>query len=208
MIGNSTTAQTDAGREVRMARQGISKEILLDVAEQLCAEVGSQAVRHAEIAKRVGIKPPSIYAHFDSLDDILSAVARRGLLAMLATYDGLPEATNPVDALNQVQNRQIDYLVAHPGFTRLALADLNLPGGTAAVASNLDLIDVIDARERQLFDRAIAMGLIPPADFSLWLGRRTGAVYVTLSLEWLNGRTITSGRLEQIKAYLALPSGT
>ena len=39
----------------------------------------------AEIAKRVGIKPPSIYAHYDCLDDILSAVARRGLLAMLAT---------------------------------------------------------------------------------------------------------------------------
>ncbi len=191
-----------------MARQGISKEILLDVAEQLCAEVGSQAVRHAEIAKRVGIKPPSIYAHFDSLDDILSAVARRGLLAMLATYDGLPETLSPVEALNLVQNRQIDYLVAHPGFTRLALADLNLPGGTAAVAANLDLIDAIDERERHLFDKAVAMNLIPPDDFSLWLGRRTGAVYVTLSLEWLKGRTITSDRLEQIKTYLSLPSGT
>lgn len=191
-----------------MARQGVSREILLDVAEQLCAEVGSQAVKLAEIAKRVGIKPPSIYAHYDCLDDILSAVARRGLLAMLATFDGLPETLSPVEALNLAQNRQIDYLVAHPGFTRLALADLNLPGGTAAVAANLDLIDAIDERERHLFDKAVAMGLIPPDDFSLWLGRRAGAVYVTLSIEWLKGRTITPERLEQIKSYLSLPSGT
>ena len=82
-----------------MARQGVSKESLLDVAEQLCAEVGSQAVRHAEIARRAGIKPPSVYAHFDSLDGILSAVARRGLLVMHAAYEDLAEATDPVEYL-------------------------------------------------------------------------------------------------------------
>lgn len=188
-----------------MTRQRVSKELLLDVAEQLCAEVGSQAVRHAEIAKRVGIKPPSIYAHFDSLDDILAAVTRRGLLAMLATYEALPEGLNPVQALNLIQNRQIDYLVAHPGFTRLALADLNLPGGTTAVASNIDLIHAIDNQERQLLERAIAEGQIAPVDFALWVGRRAGAVYVTLSMEWLNHRTISPERLEEIKAYLELP---
>lgn len=188
-----------------MTRQRVSKELLLDVAEQLCAEVGSQAVRHAEIAKRVGIKPPSIYAHFDSLDDILAAVTRRGLLAMLATYEALPKGLSPVQALNLIQNRQIDYLVAHPGFTRLALADLNLPGGTTAVASNIDLIHAIDNQERQLLERAIAGGAIAPVDFALWVGRRAGAVYVTLSMEWLNHRTISPERLEQIKTYLELP---
>lgn len=191
-------ADGDAG----LARLKNTKDRILDVAEALCAEVGPIGVRHSEIAARVGIRPPSIYAHYPSLEAILAAVSRRGLEATRATYAGLEDIDSPVAALNLAQDRQVDLLVAHPGFTRLVLADLSLPGGSTAIEANMDLVEEINAQDRSLFLRAVDQGEVAMVDPDLWLAQRLGSLYVVLSMEWMTQETLTPQRVAEIKGFL------
>ncbi len=187
-----------------MERPKDTKNQIINVAEALCAEVGPHEVRHNEVAARVGIKPPSLYAHFDSFESILAAVARRGLEITLETYSDIDDFDSAVEALNVTQARQIDILAAHPGFARLVLADLSLPGGPHAIEANIELVEELKALEHELFDRAVSQGQIEVADFPLWLAQRLGSLYVTMSMEWSTNPVIPSTRLEEIKEFLAI----
>ncbi len=72
-----------AGRaEVRRAA---TIEELLDHAERIVEESGAGAVTVAEVARRTGIKPPSVYKYFPSLHAIYDGLFARGN-ARLAQY--------------------------------------------------------------------------------------------------------------------------
>jgi AcrR family transcriptional regulator len=70
----------------RRARRRIETidEILL-IAVQVMAEDGVNGLSLSEIARRLGVKPPSLYKYFDSLHDIYDELFRRGQLEHLDT---------------------------------------------------------------------------------------------------------------------------
>lgn len=59
-------------------RRRATIEEALDHAEQIVAEEGAGAVTVAEIARRMGIRPPSLYKYFPSLHAIYDALFARG----------------------------------------------------------------------------------------------------------------------------------
>ncbi|WP_353476857.1 TetR/AcrR family transcriptional regulator (plasmid) [Salipiger sp. H15] len=181
-----------------------SKDHILDVVEQLCAEVGPYRLRHAQVARHLGIKPPSLYAHFPSMNDMLAAATRRALEAIRATYEELGESISPAAALDRSQARQVDLLVARPGIARLVLFDLSQPGGAETVAWDMPEIEQITACEEALFDRAVAAGQIPAQDFPIWFSTRMGALYVGLSYEWLRPEPKDPSRIMMLKKSLQL----
>ena len=66
-------------------RRAAAVEELLDHAERIVEESGAGAITVAEIARRMGIKPPSVYKYFPSLHAIYDGLFARGN-ARLAQY--------------------------------------------------------------------------------------------------------------------------
>lgn len=172
----------------------------------MCAEVGPRDVQHSEIAKRLGIKPPSLYAHYTSIDEILAATYKRSLEELLETYRQNNEQISAIEALNQSSSRQVDLLLERPGIARLVLADLSQNGGISIALENSTEIEKITQTEKQLFEEAVQAEDLEPTDFTPWYGSRLGMLYVTLSYEWLSNKTIPQSRADEIKKFLSFRS--
>ena len=54
-----------------------TRERILEVAEELIARHGVEAFELKEVAARVGIRSPSIFAHFKGREDLAECVSRR-----------------------------------------------------------------------------------------------------------------------------------
>lgn len=68
------------------------REQILDVAERVLEDAGLDGFGIGELARALGIKPPSLYKHFASLDAIEHALISRGFLL-------LAEALSPASDL-------------------------------------------------------------------------------------------------------------
>lgn len=85
----------------RALRRQETIEEILDISEALMAEEGVNGLSLSEVARRLGVKPPSIYKYFDSLLDIYDALFTRGQrlhldalrAAAVDTPPGLPTLT-------------------------------------------------------------------------------------------------------------------
>ncbi len=75
-------------------------EEILDLAEDVMAEEGVNGLTLSEVARRLGVKPPSIYKYFDSLMAIYDALFERGQRAHLEAMRTAMERAEPgLDAL-------------------------------------------------------------------------------------------------------------
>ena len=70
-----------------MPRQGLGKESILQAAIALIEEKGIAQFSMGELAKRLNVKPASLYNHVDSLHDLLEPIG-------LAAISRLTEAEN------------------------------------------------------------------------------------------------------------------
>lgn len=178
---------------------------ILDVTEEICAERGPSGVQLQEIAARLGIKPPSIYRYFDGIDAILCGVMDRGMREMLAAYHGI-EGLAPMIALETAHKRQIEVLLARPGFTRLALRELAQPDDDAPekVVYRGKFKQQAEI-ERKLFLELVEHGLAPDIPFRDWYAMRLGTIFTLLSFEWTHNAKIPPERLEVIREIASRP---
>ena len=125
----------------------------------------------SEVARRLGVKPPSIYKYFDSLMAIYDALFARGqrdhLEAFRAGFDaaepGLPAIAAGLDASGR-------WSLAHPAVTQL-LWWRPVPGfepSADALAPSIEMV----ALQRQAFADAVAAGQLGPGadpDELVWM---------------------------------------
>src|ERR1700758_1698438 len=83
MIGSmaSTTDTTIPDRRARRRQETIAE--ILAIAEDVMNTEGVNGLSLSEVARRLGVKPPSIYKYFDSLMAIYDAHFARGQQAIL-----------------------------------------------------------------------------------------------------------------------------
>ena len=103
MTPNQGAAQIEAGsaRPDRRARrrQETIREII-DIARDVMTEEGVNGLSLAEVARRLGVQPPSLYKYFPSLMAIYDALFLEGQRANLAAMrGGMPGAEPGLDAL-------------------------------------------------------------------------------------------------------------
>ena len=118
------SAAPDHDAPVRLDRRAQRRldtiEEIIDIAEAMMAEEGVNGLTLSEVARRLGVKPPSLYKYFDSLLDIYDAVFRRGQqthleimrTAMADADPGLPALTAGLEA-------GCRWSLAHPAVTQL-----------------------------------------------------------------------------------------
>jgi len=108
-----------SGRRARRRQETI--EEILDIAEDVMTEEGVNGLSLAEVARRLGVQPPSIYKYFPSLMAIYDALFRRGQLehleimrrAMAGAQPGLAALTAGLEASGRwaLANRAVAQLL-------------------------------------------------------------------------------------------------
>ncbi|HTL86512.1 MAG TPA: TetR/AcrR family transcriptional regulator [Acidimicrobiia bacterium] len=79
----------------RARRRQETIEEILEIAEAIMTEEGVNGLSLAEIARRLGVQPPSLYKYFPSLMAVYNALFKRGQVANLAVIRAAMEEAEP-----------------------------------------------------------------------------------------------------------------
>jgi AcrR family transcriptional regulator len=108
--------------ESRLSKGQRTRERILEVAEELIAQHGVEGFELKDVATRVGIRSPSIFAHFKGREDLAEAVARRVGQRIVDQFD--IAGTDPEKILRKAVRNLVAHLAEHPAHVRILLADL------------------------------------------------------------------------------------
>lgn len=109
--------------------QGIhTADAILQIAEQICADLGYSQLKIATIAKELNIESPAIYKHFKGIQGITNALASESFKQLISLFDELEELTF-YDAFMTFSERLIDLFIQRPGLARFLLAEFSAPQG-------------------------------------------------------------------------------
>ncbi|MFE3960738.1 TetR/AcrR family transcriptional regulator [Nocardia sp. NPDC059091] len=95
-----------------------TRERILEMAIGLFAQRGFEACTVRDLADAVGIKPPGLYSHFKSKEDILSEAMLRALRGFLADACAPTAAAGAPARLHETVRRHIIYQLEHAQLTR------------------------------------------------------------------------------------------
>lgn len=102
-------------------RVGARREQILDVALRLFATHGMSNVTTRQIAKAVGISQPSLYAHFQTADEIGDELCVRSFAALFARFtDVMVQPCTPVELLKRLGKAYISFGLEQPDVYRIA----------------------------------------------------------------------------------------
>jgi len=118
-----------------MARAGLDSEAVVRAAAELADAEGLERLTLAALAQRLGVRPPSLYAHVAGLADLrvrLAVAASRELRETLAAA-GLGRAGG--EALRAVADAYRGWALAHPGRYATIAHEVSEDPEAAAAAS-------------------------------------------------------------------------
>jgi AcrR family transcriptional regulator len=107
----------------RTRRRQETIEEVLDIAAAIMVEQGVAGLSIGEIARRMGIRPPSLYGYFPSKHALYDALFARGAREVLATMEALTSSL-PTDAsleqrLQTVGAAFVRWSIEHPAYSQL-----------------------------------------------------------------------------------------
>lgn len=101
-------------------RRRATIEEALDHAERVVAEGGAGAVTIAEIARRMGMRPPSVYKYFPSLHGVYDALFARGNARLASYVDHAVGDLDPgLDRLLEATRAIVRWSMLNPGLAPL-----------------------------------------------------------------------------------------
>ena len=127
-----------------MARAaGLTPATVVAAAGELADADGLDALSLARLARRLGVRSPSLYGHVDGLGDLRARLAAAGAQRL---YDVLAPAAAGragADALRAVLAAYRDFALAHPGL--YAAAQLAGTSGEVPAAAGIRVVEVMRA---------------------------------------------------------------
>lgn len=102
-------------------RAGLSKALLIDQATELVDREGPQNLSLAALAKHFGVKPPSLYNHVGSLEDLRRELRLRGLEGLAGSLRHAVMGRAGYEALVAIAHAYRNFAKQHPGLYALTL---------------------------------------------------------------------------------------
>ena len=159
-----TVASTSAPPDRRARRRQETIAEILAIAEAVMTEEGVNGLSLSEVARRLGVKPPSIYKYFDSIMGIYDALFERGqrtnLEVMLAAMKGAEPGLVALAAGLEASGR---WCLDHPATAQL-LFWRPVPSFEPTPAAMAPSIEMVQLQRRALADAVAANQLGPGAD--------------------------------------------
>lgn len=118
----------------RQRRRQETIEEVLDVAAALMREQGVAGLSIGEVARRMGIRPPSLYVYFDSKNALYDAMFADGNRKLLERLDSLKLPGKPRVAIRQWMKAFTDFGLEDPARFEL-LFQRHVPGFTPSAES-------------------------------------------------------------------------
>src|ERR1700734_3019640 len=117
MVRSTHKNASRSGKVVEIHRSPDARDRVLTVAQALFAEHGYRGTSLRDIARRIGIKAPSLLHHFPSKQQLYLAVLDR----MFESIEDAANAVawgreNPQDRMRQAVTDVIDYVSRRPDF--------------------------------------------------------------------------------------------
>lgn len=174
-----------------------TKERIIDEAEALATLYGIEHLKLQGVAERIGIKLPSVYAHFSGREDILAAMTQRVNQRMNGLYHS-ENGETPAQTLRRGAQALLTLLGDNPAYYRILLRDWSVPpgydpGGKTISQHPVPALPValqeLNQRIQALLDRHRSPDLFRAGDF---IAAVHGFVIISLSslpnLEGAEGR--------------------
>lgn len=108
----------------RHLRRAETIQELLDTAIQVMAEQGAGGLSLGEVARRMGIRPPSLYVYFDSKNAVYDAVFAMGWRMVTEVIEALPPVTSTTDLEESLQitaSSFVRWCIEHPVHAQLMI---------------------------------------------------------------------------------------
>lgn len=107
----------------RRRRHVHTRDEIVEHALAVMAESGAAGLSLGEVARRMGMRTPSLYVYFPSKAALYDEVFARGWRTfeqVMQEYDGpLPRGTSLRDRLVEVLTRSLEWASAHPAYSQL-----------------------------------------------------------------------------------------
>lgn len=148
------------GRRARRRAETI--EEIIDIAVDVMTEEGVNGLSMAEVARRLGVQPPSLYKYFPSLMAVFDAVFRRGQLEHLAVLrDAMDTAEPGLDALTAGLEASGRWALANQALAQL-LFSRPVPSFEPSAEAFEPSVAMV-ALQRAAISRAVAAGQLGAA---------------------------------------------
>jgi AcrR family transcriptional regulator len=125
-----------------MPRAGLDTDRVVAAAARIADEQGLAALSLAGLASELGVRPPSLYAHVDGLDDLRRRVALRGVREFTTTLQKAAAGRANGDALRAVAQAYRAWALEHPG-AYAAFQRAPSPDDPEAMELAKDVVDVV-----------------------------------------------------------------
>ena len=173
----------------RQRRRQETIEQVLDVAVEVMAEHGVAGLTLGEVARRMGIRPPSLYVYFDGKHALYDALFERGWRAlrdaMVAAEEGR-DGEDLVADLVALETVFVRWALEHPAYAPLMFWR-PVPGFTPSEAAYAPAVE-ISARSRAYLARMQAAGLLAAdADLDLVYRTQTAVISGVITQQLANG---------------------
>ena len=155
---------TPARSDRRTRRRQETIEEILDIAVEVMSEVGVNGLTLSEVARRLGVQPPSLYKYVDSLMALYDRLFQRGMQVHLEVMVAAMERADPgLDALAAGLDASGRWCLANGPIAQL-LFWRPVPGFEPSAASMEPSLEMIAIQRRALADAVAAGQLAPEAD--------------------------------------------
>ncbi len=98
-----------------MPRAGLTAQRVVASAAEMADADGLEAVTLAALAARLGVRPPSLYAHVRGIDELRASIAARGAEQLADELGAAAAGRSGGDALSAVAHAYRAFALAHPG---------------------------------------------------------------------------------------------
>jgi AcrR family transcriptional regulator len=160
----------EPSRDRRSERREATKAEILDAAWEQVRANGLAALSLRDLARTVGMQPPSLYSYFDSKNAIYDAMYAQGAQAFVDAQAGMPVPDEPLAALQAVVHYFVEFCAADTARYQL-LFQRTIPGfepspesfkisqdNLATLAAYLESLGLSDPEALDLFT-ALGTGL-------------------------------------------------
>jgi AcrR family transcriptional regulator len=171
----------------RQRRRQETIEEVLDVAAEVMTDQGVAGLTLGEVARRMGIRPPSLYVYFDGKNALYDALFERGYRCLLTTMAAVRDSSADLDTARRAHvfsAAMVRWSVEHPAYAPLMFWR-PVPGFSPSATAYAPAIELSRQGEQFVAELqaggAIARGVDLDLVFRSWTALISGVVSQQLS---------------------------
>lgn len=161
---------------------------LLSIAKELFVKHGPRGMKLREVARRASVSAPSVYNHFDSLEDMLAAILEEHLSDLLLLHSEIASMA-PVSAIRSLCVGHTRLLARNPAAAHLLTTDMQLRHTLLPMRKIADQFAQANHAEEAILRRGLAAGEFREVYFFNVILARIGMTTTMLSTISTDGRT-------------------